>query len=90
MDSVGTVLGGAGFVEDIGAKLAMKKAQYAWDNGLPVLDLAREAEELEGTGSLLDRWAAGFASAVTSATISACSKARWRASSVKSCCSGRQ
>ena len=61
VDLTGTLLGGAGLVEDIGAKLTMSAAREAWDEGLPVLDLARAAERTESWGGWLEKVAAGLA-----------------------------
>ena len=61
IDGFGTLVGGAGFVEDMAARVAMRAAQVAWDTGEPVVDLARLAEEFELSGSQLDRVAAVLA-----------------------------
>jgi RHS repeat-associated protein len=61
VDGAGTMLGGAGMVEDVGARLLQSAARDAWDAGEPVLDLARQSEQWEARGALTDRVGAGAA-----------------------------
>jgi hypothetical protein len=74
LDSLGTLLGGAGLGVDEASRLTMVAAQEAWDAGEAVVDLARTTANEEKISALLTRLSAAISSlsAVYSATETHC------------------
>jgi hypothetical protein len=72
LDALGGLAGGLGGTADVGSFLFGRAAVEAWDTGQPVLDLARNAENLAGIGRPLDFAATGFADAGLGLNLALC------------------